>query len=159
MQTFLPDINFKKSAQILDYRRLGKQRVEAKQILQCLLGEGSLRWRNHPAVKMWEGLEQQLAVYGYEMCMEWRARGYKDSLAPFFILKAREIVLRRGKDATPYTARFTESFCASHRAALKYKQPAYYNAFGWSEEAAINYLWPDSLRSSESLNLPLDKAA
>jgi len=32
MQTFLPYADFKESAQCLDYRRLGKQRVEAKQI-------------------------------------------------------------------------------------------------------------------------------
>jgi hypothetical protein len=36
MQTFLPYPNFKKSLQILDYRRLGKQRVEAYQIIRIL---------------------------------------------------------------------------------------------------------------------------
>ena len=37
MQTFLPYPDFVKSAQCLDYRRLGKQRVEAKQILEINL--------------------------------------------------------------------------------------------------------------------------
>lgn len=36
MQTFLPYPDFKKSAQCLDYQRLGKQRLECKQILQTL---------------------------------------------------------------------------------------------------------------------------
>ena len=36
MQTFLPYKDFRKSAQVLDYKRLGKQRVEAWQIYQTL---------------------------------------------------------------------------------------------------------------------------
>jgi len=36
MQTFLPYQNFTKSAQCLDRQRLGKQRVEAWQILQAI---------------------------------------------------------------------------------------------------------------------------
>ena len=36
MQTFLPHRSFSKSAETLDYRRLGKQRVEAKQILEAI---------------------------------------------------------------------------------------------------------------------------
>lgn len=38
MQTFLPYADFKKSAQVLDGMRLGKQRVETLQIMQALLG-------------------------------------------------------------------------------------------------------------------------
>jgi hypothetical protein len=37
MITFLTDTNFEKSAQSLDNKRLGKQRVEAKQILDTIL--------------------------------------------------------------------------------------------------------------------------
>ena len=33
MQTFLPTSNFAESAKYLDYRRLGKQRVEVLQLL------------------------------------------------------------------------------------------------------------------------------
>ncbi len=38
MQTFLPHESFKKSFKVLDYRRLGKQRVEAHQVLNVLIG-------------------------------------------------------------------------------------------------------------------------
>ena len=38
MQTFLPYMSFDDSAAVLDYRRLGKQRVETMQILYTLLG-------------------------------------------------------------------------------------------------------------------------
>ncbi len=53
MQTFLPYPDFKRSAKVLDYRRLGKQRVEALQILKALQVE-NYGWRNHPIVKMWK---------------------------------------------------------------------------------------------------------
>lgn len=36
MQTFLPYISFEESAACLDYRRLGKQRLEAKQLLNAI---------------------------------------------------------------------------------------------------------------------------
>ena len=58
MQTFLPYPDFKKTAKCLDYRRLGKQRVECKQILNALQKrKGGITkggWVNHPATKMWE---------------------------------------------------------------------------------------------------------
>jgi hypothetical protein len=50
MQTFLPYSSFEESARILDYRRLGKQRVEAWQILRSLDGI-TKGWSNHPAVR------------------------------------------------------------------------------------------------------------
>ena len=39
VNTFLPYPDFVKSAKALDYKRLGKQRVEAWQILRALRGE------------------------------------------------------------------------------------------------------------------------
>lgn len=61
MQTFLPYADFRRCAEILDDKRLGKQRVETLQIMQVLvrlrwdnaLGEIEAfeprGWRNHPA--------------------------------------------------------------------------------------------------------------
>jgi hypothetical protein len=64
MQTFLPYANVKKSVKCLDSKRLGKQRVEAFQILNILLNRTKTSgWRNHPAVKMWKGHENALKVY------------------------------------------------------------------------------------------------
>lgn len=54
MQTFLPYPEFSQSAEVLDKKRCWKQVVEAKQIISVLEGT-STAWRNHPAVKMWEG--------------------------------------------------------------------------------------------------------
>ena len=41
MQTFLPYPSFDASAKVLDYRRLGKQRVEAYQILNTITGKSA----------------------------------------------------------------------------------------------------------------------
>jgi len=61
MQTFLPYADFKRSAQVLDYRRLGKQRVETWQLIRAINGE-TRGWRNHPAAVMWREVPGVLQV-------------------------------------------------------------------------------------------------
>jgi len=78
MQTFLPFSSFWRSAKCLDNKRLGKQRVEAMQILTTLSGKNKA-WKNHPAVKMWKGYENALAEYGIVICEEWRSHGFRDT--------------------------------------------------------------------------------
>jgi len=78
MQTFLPYADFEKSAQVLDYQRLGKQRVEAFQIYKCL--SNPTRWKNHPVVKMWEGYRGALAEYHNAMIVEWIKRGFVNNM-------------------------------------------------------------------------------
>ena len=59
MQTFLPHESFEKSAQVLDWRRLGKQRVEGMQIINAITGKTRKDgkpykgWINHPCSVMW----------------------------------------------------------------------------------------------------------
>lgn len=84
VNTFLPYSDFKRSAEVLDYKRLGKQRVEAWQILSALRGQ-TKGWVNHPATKMWRGHERSLCEYGIAICDEWINRGYKDSMRERFI--------------------------------------------------------------------------
>ena len=48
MQTFLPYPNFKRTAKVLDYRRLGKQRVEGMQIINAIENPNPQGWKNHP---------------------------------------------------------------------------------------------------------------
>ncbi|MEU7740966.1 MSMEG_6728 family protein [Nonomuraea sp. NPDC049158] len=59
MQTFLPYPDFARTAAVLDPLRLGKQRVEALQILRALTIPG-YGWRHHPAVRMWASYEEAL---------------------------------------------------------------------------------------------------
>jgi hypothetical protein len=113
MQTFLPYPNYLESAKVLDRQRLGKQRVEAKQILQVLLGQ-STAWQHHPAVKMWGGYTGQLAWYGKTMCIEWIRRGYNDNLEQFFNLYSDS-----NSTIPPWLG--DDAFHSSHRAALLLK--------------------------------------
>ena len=53
MQTFLPYSDFRDSVACLDYKRLGKQRVEAMQTYnQITKGKGGYPY--HPVNKMWQ---------------------------------------------------------------------------------------------------------
>jgi hypothetical protein len=81
MQTFLPTKNIRTVAKQLDYRRLGKQRVECKQILNALSPDYDKKgWVNHPATKMWRGHENALKYYANCMIEEWVSRGYNNTM-------------------------------------------------------------------------------
>ena len=72
MQTFLPYADFQKSVEVLDYRRLGKQRVESFQVLNVLLNRTQTKgWRNHPVTLMWTGYESALKLYQNITIREW----------------------------------------------------------------------------------------
>ncbi|MFO7996327.1 MAG: MSMEG_6728 family protein [Dehalococcoidia bacterium] len=130
MQTFLPYPEFDKSAAVLDRQRLGKQRVEAFQIVRAItLGSG---WSNHPIVRMWTGFENALKLYSNVMVEEWVRRGYRNNLG-IYDLAGCEI-------AYPWWLGI-EEFHASHRAALLAKDYCYYSKYGWAETPRINYLW------------------
>lgn len=129
MQTFLPYPDFTESARCLDSKRLGKQRVEARQILKTLLEGGA--WRNHPAVLMWRGYEPALADYGDTIILEWIKRGYQNKMELIF---PGSIVL------PPWFA--NDRFHASHRSNLLRKDYNYYSKFGWQEGTGLPYWWP-----------------
>lgn len=144
MQTFLPYPDFRESARTLDRLRLGKQRVEAWQVLRVLLGH-SKGWLNHPAVIMWRGYEVALARYGIVFCEEWISRGYKDSLQPKFqmIIDSRTEL---SSDNPLWLG--SDSFHASHRSNLLRKDPQHYGSFGWTEPNDLPYVWPEAAGES-----------
>lgn len=143
MQTFLPLPDYEESARVLDYRRLGKQRVECKQILNALTGE-SKGWVNHPATKMWRGHEYHLILYALYICEEWCSRGYSDTLNAWFRDKlkvARSFCdLEKGALAPPWLGQ--KDFHASHRSNLLRKDPDWYGQFNWPESDDMPYVWP-----------------
>jgi hypothetical protein len=139
LQTFLINADFYESAKCLDYRRLGKQRVECKQILNALLGR-SKGWRNHPATSMWRGYEQALCKYGAVICDEWIRRGYKDSLFPFFMDLWAELGDEDYPENPPWLG--NEDFHAAHKSVLLRKDPEYYGQFNWSVPNNLEYIWP-----------------
>jgi hypothetical protein len=135
MQTFLPYNDFQKSAKVLDNKRLGKQRVECKQILRALSGE-TKGWVNHPATRMWRGHEAALCEYAIAICTEWRSRGFNDSLLAYFQEALKNF------PACDLPAWLNEGISASHRSNLLRKNAQYYSQFDWSEPADLPYVWP-----------------
>ena len=132
MQTFLPYPDFKASAAVLDYRRLGKQRVECKQLLTALyFGRG---WQHHPAATMWRRYPGALAYYGQCCIEEWAARGYNNSLDFTFLIPDGPLTLPHWLG--------DPDFHRAHRSNLLRKDPEYYGRFGWEEEPDLPYIWP-----------------
>lgn len=138
MQTFLPYPSFSASARVLDRARLGKQRVEVKQIYRALIGETS-GWSRHPAVRMWRGCEHSLLDYGLIVCAEWRRRGYRDSLADYFC-DAFYAAYDKPHMSPPWLG--DPAFHAAHRSNLLRKAPDHYGRFGWTESPDLPYVWP-----------------
>jgi hypothetical protein len=134
MQTFLPHPCFVNSARALDNKRLGKQRVEAFQILRALTGE-SKGWTQHPATKMWTGYTDALRAYMNCCIYEWLARGFKNSI---------EIRPVCSYELPNWFG--LKRLHASHRSNLLQKDFPYYSAHGWTDPLNLMYVWPDSDR-------------
>ena len=133
MQTFLPYADFQKSVEVLDYRRLGKQRVETFQVLNILLERTPTKgWRNHPVTLMWTGYESALKLYQNMTIREWVRRGYNNNM------QYEEI--EPGTVVMP--AWFgNEDFHRSHRSNLLRKDFGYYSQF-FDEPNDLEYYWP-----------------
>lgn len=132
MQTFLPYPDFVASSRVLDWRRLGKQRVEAFQIWKALMFGGA--WARHPAVRMWRGYEQSLLVYHDAMIREWIHRGYRNNM-PF-----------RGARSVSHTPPWLgdEAFHRSHQSNLLRKDYAHYSPHFPGVPTDLPYIWPAS---------------
>jgi len=135
MQTFVPyGPLFDSNALVLDRSRLGKQRVEAWQILNALQGR-SKGWVNHPATRMWRGYEAALCQYGIAMCDEWLARGYTDTMRQRFIDNAPSGLVVPG-----WLQRI--DVMRSHRSNLIRKDPAHYGPLWQGVPDNLPYVWP-----------------
>jgi hypothetical protein len=133
MQTFLPYNDFIHSAQVLDYRRLGKQRVETFQVLNVLLERTDTRgWRNHPVTRMWRGYEESLKLYQNITILEWIGRGYKNNMKMEDV-DANQLVFPEWFGNT--------DFHRSHRSNLLRKNFNYYSEF-FDEPTDLESVWP-----------------
>jgi len=138
MQTFLPYKSYSTSARALDRARLGKQRLEARMILEINLGLRESRWSTHPAVKMWRGYEADLAVYGWWMCEEWIRRGYTDGQKSFFSSVEKEV----GPVPFMKPSFITDELILSHRSNLLRKMPEHYRRLWPDIPDDLPYYWP-----------------
>lgn len=144
MQTFLPFPNFLMSAEILDDKRLNKQRVECKQIYLALT-DPDYGWKHHPATKMWSGYEEALVDYAIECCATWRRRGGADNagLEAWFMLLPEYEYVRTGEYSLPWWLG-NEPFHTSHKSNLLRKDPKHYECFARVEgiRPDMPYVWP-----------------
>ena len=142
MQTFLPYANLRKSVQCLDYRRLGKQRVEAFQMLNCITGKSQSRaWQNHPCTRMWRKYPECLAYYK-DLCInEWDWRGYNNSM-PFTDETWLSDSFRFPQSKMPAWLG-DKRLHSSHRASLLHKDIEFYGQYNWREKPLLKYWWPE----------------
>ena len=142
MQTFVPETSFTDSVRVLDRQRLGKQRVETLQIMNALVGE-SKGWTNHPATRMWRGYEDALLVYQMHTVREWKARGYKDTCWE----KTCAVYAKHFGEIDPFDVSIPhwwgdDRVHDSHKSALVFKDPVWYNQVYPDVVGEYNYYWP-----------------
>tara|TARA_R110002020_G_scaffold121792_2_gene276755 strand:+ start:126 stop:548 length:423 start_codon:yes stop_codon:yes gene_type:complete len=130
MQTFLPYKSFTKSLEVLDSKRLGKQRVEAMQILKAL-NIPEYGWKNHPCVKMWKGYDDALRDYMNKAILLWIDKGFNNTmqLQPVKPNHIRPVWLGDTKLHT------------SHQSNLLKKDSEFYSKYDWNVSDDIPYYW------------------
>lgn len=121
MQTFLPYKDYAACAQCLDTVRLGKQIIEAIQILK---GQRA----SHPVSKMWVGYSSALCEYIRRLHEEWLRRGRKPHGA--FINGQPWLCTGPESRRPPW---LTEELCSKYRAHLLSKNLEHYGSLGWQE--------------------------
>ncbi len=163
MQTFLPFESFTQSASCLDNKRLGKQRVECKQIYQALkqgpyvmydnvlscqvfgmpLFEGNTRykkrktaWYNHPATQMWKYSQFDLCCYALAICEEWQRRGFNDTLLDYFTKEIGTVPLSKPMQLVGYPP-----FHISHQSNLVRKYNTHYRKYFPDVKNNLPYIW------------------
>lgn len=143
MQTFVPSPVFAECANVLDRKRLGKQRVETLQIAKVIAGETS-GWSTHPAIAMWRDKPEALMAYQTAICKRWTSFGYRDTC-----LEKTAIIL-----GVPPLSEFSlvsnalpvwigrDDVHMSHRSNLLRKLPEHYRQFWPDEPDDLPYVWP-----------------
>lgn len=136
MQTFLPYPSFLKSLDCLDYRRLGKQRVEALQLINAIEGR-SKGWVNHPCTLMWKNNLAALKIYHNTAIILWIERGYNNTM------KLMEV----GSSNVELPSWFgNRDFHRSHQSNLLRKDKEYYSKFFEGVPDDLPYIWPEPVK-------------
>jgi hypothetical protein len=143
MQTFLPFPDFQQSAAVLDRERLGKQRVEALQILRALVIP-EYGWQSHPAIRMWMGYVPALTMYGLAVVDEWTARGGEDTTRAKIMEFAPQAAHPDYAAKIPMPPWLGEpDFHLSHRSRLIAKDPRFYTKVFPGTDPDLEYVWPE----------------
>ena len=171
MQTFLAYSSYERSAQVLDDRRLGKQRVECLQILNalkkgpiscpiCKDGMSALTPKDsddNPFIcSKCKVFVVKTPWYNHPAIQMWK--GFEQSLIDYGLSICKEWKNRGFKDTcetkifafwldfkhdyTPPPWVGNEKFHAAHRSNLLRKDFTWYGRFGWLEPNDLPYIWP-----------------
>lgn len=152
MQTFLIDFDLVKTAKILDNKRLGKQRVEAYQILSAITGYSldnggtpeirekirnnqkilSKAWTHHPATLMWKDSVHLLRMYYNIMIQEWIDRGFNNTMQ---FAKVNHIKMIRPRWM------YSDLIYETHKSNLLRKDYNYYSSY-FLTKSDLPYYWP-----------------
>ncbi len=148
VQTFLPYPSFAQSVRVLDRARLGKQRVEALQVLRAVTVPG-YGWRHHPVAKMWRGYVPALTRYALEPADAWIELGHADTVRPQVLLFAPEVdgVPQEELELPPWIG--DPEFHRSHQSNLVRKDSAYYRPLFPDVPDDLPYVWPGPTRESD----------
>ena len=130
---------------MLDSKRLGNQRVEARMILRWLRNpEDYPRQQNAGYTIMWKGYEEALCMYYNACCEEWARRGGQN-----IVCQPEAVVASRVK-LPPWLG--DDELHVTHRSALLHKLPEHYAEHGWDDEISdpkVEYLWPRPVEGKE----------
>ena len=128
MQVFIVGTPYE-TAEILDSKRLNKQIIENKQIMDAILGTGK-GWFNHPVVKSYKNHFQWL--YYYNLCLFWYQRGCKD------------MAKKMSEQAMAFKPNFhTQEYFNQMKRRLYNKNNQYYSQWAELGESDCNWYWSD----------------
>jgi len=145
VNTFLPYADFERTAEVLDGRRLGKQRVEVLQICNALHRDSG-GWINHPVTRMWRGYEPALVAYGLAIVREWTAQGRADTVGEKLEPHLHGEPERTQQELAaldmlpPWLGR--EHLHRAYRSALVRKDPEFYRPLFPDVADDLEYVWP-----------------
>lgn len=144
MQVFLSESTFSGCAEVLDTKRLVKQLLEGRQIMTVLAGEQNGNgWKNHPAVKMFEGYETTLYAYLVAIKNEMIKRGYKWEKNWAVIQDTYDRHFKNELQGYPFWMRDAESWnrvMITHRGRLWEKDPIHYAQYEDEGHVFMNYV-------------------
>lgn len=140
MQIFLPYPDMRKSLQVLDNKRLGKQRVETYQIISAITGRPKLDgtpykgWLNHPCTIMWKDYLPALKMYLNYSIAEWIVRGFNNTMNFEQYIEDQVVLPKWFGDS---------KFHDSHKSNLLKKDPVFYSQYNWGVSPENPYVWMD----------------
>lgn len=133
MQTFLPFTDLTMSVQCLDYKRLGKQRVEALQIINSLANP-NYGYKHHPVKLLWANHVDALKYYCNLCIQEWELRGYHNTMEYYALPEFVELPI------------FEPMLYVSHQSNLLRKDRPYYCKY-FDGPSDIDYVWSEPVNA------------